>query len=464
MLDCTDDLKDYVFKTEDTEEALLRYLKGPPGDNAPLTGGPAPKSLSSSTGNFRGSIAASKDGTNVSLTNDFPLSRTKKGSKETDLEGKPLQQRAIARNLTLGLSATFEEGKSGFIGDFSDLSDKPLGVSVGFNMQYYPWRPAKPVAGGTLLDIGQKKVSEIVALCRAEQQKKSSDVALRAEIFGSPSTPLPDKMAGSGTTAPSIDPCRFDNLLNWVFATNDDGTFKRPVAIDTYNAAFWATPEKDELPKYGFGVTAKFTRQRFASIDPANFGPDIVVPGANPPLLSTLDSDALGEVRKVRYDWLVSGYGFFHRPIDWKVLEGLTVIGRIGYGREWNIEKAAKGVEFCAIDGTVTTPGANNRTCKKFNVGPPNAESGFEIGTELRTKLPLTRLHRYLPEIGLAPSLSYSDIEDRYRLISPFFVAFDKDRGLNGGLQVAHEWGGSEDRETVISIFYSTPFTLAGNK
>ncbi|WP_428631233.1 hypothetical protein [Sphingopyxis sp.] len=460
LLDCRGGLDRYVEKTEETEGELLAYLRQKPSaDGKPVTGGPPPKSLASATGDFRGSVAASKDGTNVSLTNDFPLSRT----KDDRIRDGERQQRAITRNLSLGLSATFEEGKSGYIGSFSDLSDKPLGVALGFNVQYYRWRPAKVEAGGRLSDIGEKKVADIIALCRAEQVKDASSRSLRTEIFGA--TPA---AADIPTLSVATDPCRHENLLRWTFATKEDGTFKHPDAVDIYNAAFWVTPGKDELPKYGFGVTAEFTRQRFSFIDPGSFAPGIIVPGANPPLLSTLDFDTLGGDRKVTYDWFGGGYGFYHWPIDVTVLEGLTLIGRGRYGRKWEIDKAAKDVEFCAIDaplaGSVPIPGADDRTCQKFHIAAPRHQSGFEVTGEIRTLLPLTRLHRYLPEIGLGPSFGYSGIDKRYRAVAPFYVAFDKDRGLNGGLQIAHEWGNGEDKETVISIFYSTPFTLAGNK
>jgi outer membrane murein-binding lipoprotein Lpp len=464
LLDCKAGLERYVVHTEKTEAELLAALRQmPPVGGKPATGGPTPKSLASSTGDFRGSIAASKDGTNVSLTNSFPLSRRK--SEDRIIDGER-QQRAIARDLSLGFSATFEDGKSGYIGSFSDLSDKPLGLALGFNVQYYPWRPAQPEAGGTLSDIGEQKVAEIIALCRAEQAKDASALALRTEIFGASSTTT--GAAAATTPAPSTEPCRHENLLRWTFATKADGTFKHPDAIDIYNAAFWVTPGKDELPKYGFGVTAEFTRQRFSFIDPGNFAPGILVPDADPPLLSTLDFDALGGDRKVTYDWFGGGYGFYHWPIDLTILEGLTLIGRGRYGRKWEIDKAAKDIEFCATDAPpasgVPIPGADNRTCEKFHIAAPRHQAGFEVTGEIRTLLPLTRLHRYLPEIGLGPSLGYSGISKRYRAVAPFYVAFDEDRGLNGGLQIAHEWGNGDNKETVISIFYSTPFTLAGNK
>lgn len=460
-LDCDYSFRDYVERTDAKEDQLLGHLatktKGPDGKEVWRTGGPPPRSLGSSTGNFRGAITASKKGTNVSLVNDFPLSRLKEDDEEGNL-------RAITRTLSLGASATFDEDNGGYIGDFSDLSDKPLGLSLGFSMQYYPWRPksSEKKDEATLATLGKEKVAALVALCRADQKKTADDAKLQAEIFD------PERADSGAASAGADNPCRYENLLRWAFATKKHGAFKRPDAIDAYNAGFWITPGKEELPEFGFGLSGEFTRQRFSFIDPAGFAPSVLLPATNPPLLSTLKFETLGGDRKVTYDWSLNGYVFYHWPVDLPLLDGLTLIPRAKFGRKWSIAKAAKDIEFCTIDpplaGGVPVAGANNRKCEKFNILPPSRDSGFELGAEVRTRIPLTRLHRYLPEIGLAPSFTYSEIEDRYKAVAPFYVAFDKENGLNGGLQLSHEWGGGEDKATVISIFYSTPFTLAGNK
>jgi hypothetical protein len=441
VLDNVTGLQAYVDTPERTEEELHRYLVDAQGRT------PAPKSLAGQP-SFRGTISAAKDGTQAVVGYQIPLSRRIDTFREDGVE----KRRAVAMTLGFGASATLDEKNRGVIVKSGDLTDKPLGLSFSFNWQYFP---EATTADATA--TARKKVTEMVALCEADRSKHNRDGLTQAERFGQASA-LRD-----------ADSCSGQALLDWAFATKADGRFVNMDAVNAYNAAVWLAPAADDIPEYGFGIKLDSQRQRFSYIDPAVFPPGTIsAPGIDPPLLSTLDFTELGGKKKVTYDWGVGAYAFRHWSGSLGPFEGLTTIPRIRFGRKWSLPKDSDGIEFCMIDapsyGGSAIPGADNRRCEKFNIAHPQRDSGFEYSIEARTMVDVGRLSRVLPEIGFGPSFGYKEIEQRYQLIAPFYIAFDKDKKLNGGIQVAHEWGGQEKKDTVVSIFYSTAFSLKGNE
>jgi hypothetical protein len=425
------------------------------------SGGAKPGSLAYGDSGFVGSLSAAKEGETVALSYNFPLSRRK---NLYDVGTVDERQRAIVTSLTLGFSATFNKDvDGGLLTDFTEHTDKPIGVSLSIGRQYYPSRKSLGVGAGgekSVEQLGGKAVGDIIALCNADRAAGGAAQKTEVAIFGnSLGTPIPAALPQQ---------CRGRQLVEWLFETDKDGSFKHPDAVTLYNSAFWLAPGGKELPEYGFGATGTISRERFSHIDPANLPAGTIInPGGDPPLLSTLDPKALGGQKDTRYDWSVGGYVFRHWSGKWGPFKGLTIKPSFSYGREWSIDKDASDIEFCSVKipriGEVVVPNADTRSCSTLNVAAPIAKSGLEFKLQARTQVNFFSRVGWLPGIGFGPSIGYSDIKDRYQVIAPVYLSFD-DKGFNGGVRYSHEWGGGEEAESVLAIFYSTPFTLAGHK
>ncbi|WP_292631718.1 hypothetical protein [Novosphingobium sp. 28-62-57] len=353
--------------------------------------------------------------------------------------------------LIVGVSAAFDgdNKKAGLIARAGKFNDSPITASVTWSRSYHKKLklhgvPEKAGKEESFAARGMNLADKLISQCKAA-------LSAPAPVFGaSPSKP----------TA-----CEGDQLLEWAFDP-DGANFKDNVAA--YNKAFWE-PSDDSIPRRGLGFKATVGTQNFKYIPTSVFAPQGYVPNKDPIFVSTLNTDDLTTPnlgQQVQREWSFEGTAFIfgHVPIKNSIFEGFTVRPSVTLARRWEVASDFASKQFCRITVSPVTE------CKTFNIAAPEAYEAIEPSLNFRTKLGFAKgnawTRRYVPSIGLSPTISYSSHESRTRLAVPAFLAVDKDGKFSGGVQYAREWGNTDKTKNVSvwSIFIGTNFSLDGSQ
>lgn len=259
--------------------------------------------------------------------------------------------------------------------------------------------------------------------------------------------------------------CRGDQLLAWIFAQKEDGSYANPDQVKAFNDVYWGPADK--VARGGFGVSVDVAQPSFSYFPFTMVEvPNPLRPGETMKVIDTsnlpqsfLDDDP---IRTRHWSYTISPYFFYRIPYAHAPHLGTTIIGSATYKHNY---KKRTEITICPA-GPVGAPVVTSELCRKAFSTDGVVEEGWVPSIELREQYRGFGWGRGLiPELGFAPKFAWDRPAKRYSLDFPVWMTLDDKGALSGGLSISHHWGrgtGSEPQkpETGVYIFVGTTFSL----
>lgn len=263
--------------------------------------------------------------------------------------------------------------------------------------------------------------------------------------------------------------CVGDDLPKWIFESKN-GSYAHAEHVEAFNKVYWGSAQA--VPSYGAGYQLELGLPQYSYFPfsltsvPNLFGGGQAATVADVRNLPArfLDGDP---IRERHLTWAQSVYTFWHRPGDekgWNL--GTTVVLSGTHKRSYEFPSGTKDVTVCPTND-LALPAFTTQLCQTVNIADVRRVQDVIGGIELRQHI---RGIPAIPEFGILPKFTHEFDRGRNAIDVPIYFTFDDKRKLNGGIRLAHEWGGvtidGTDRKSKseVSIFLGTTFDLSPNQ
>lgn len=370
-------------------------------------------------------------------------------SINTDEDADPEErfQRAFNWGYSLGVEADVGESKGQIFGFAEDEDEDTRAIdridqrakltgSLNFN-----WFDGE--SRSSFVKRGAKMQSDAQEACRKDQ-------AAKPPVFRST--------------------CGAEDLLAWIFAQKEDGSYANPTHVEAFNAVYWGPKVKTARIGFGFNGSVALPRSEYHPFAVVGV-PDPFRPGKTKKVVDTanLPASFLAEkpLRERHWAYDLGAYGFYRLTGEPSPV-GLTIVPSISYKHDYeNPDK----ISLCPVQtpGTVLT----SQLCESVQAADAELKESWVPAIELRVRFAGAGFlggRGLIPEIGIAPKLGQDLDANRWSFDMPIWFTADDKGKLNGGLIFARQWGGRKDdgtrrdSSTSMSVFLGTTFDLGSGK